>query len=416
VGLVGLVACGAVLQVGTVFPGYAALWPTGCAVLVLLAGRTGLPRAADRLLTARPVRALGDVSYGLYLWHWPVLVATLVATRRTELGVLAGLAVIGLSLGLAVVTHRLVERPLAGRRGRWSAGRTVVAGLAVLVAVTASWHLLAVARTASDGVVGDDRHPGALSDDVAVAGLLPPPAAATEDWVRVERWDCSPLPDFPTPVCDRPMDAEPTRSVVLVGDSHVQQFTGALEPIAREEGWQLTVILLGACPFSTASEVDPGSQGCLDWGAAAAAHIADLAPDAVVTLASRDVRPGLTEQTPPGFVERWWELHELGIPVLAVRDNPRFEFSPADCLEQLGRREAECGVPREAVYAPDPPYLKHDIPPNVTFLDLADVLCGDVCPAEMGNVLVYMDDNHLSATFTASMAPLVEEQVRAAIG
>ena len=41
IGLVGLLACGAVLRVGAVFPGIAALWPTGCAVLVLLAGETG---------------------------------------------------------------------------------------------------------------------------------------------------------------------------------------------------------------------------------------------------------------------------------------------------------------------------------------------------------------------------------------
>ena len=41
IGLTGLLACGAVLRVGTVFPGIAALWPTGCAVLVLLAGSTG---------------------------------------------------------------------------------------------------------------------------------------------------------------------------------------------------------------------------------------------------------------------------------------------------------------------------------------------------------------------------------------
>jgi peptidoglycan/LPS O-acetylase OafA/YrhL len=416
VGLVGLVACGLVLQVNSVFPGYAALWPTGCAALVLLAGRTGLPHAADRLLTARPLRRLGDLSYALYLWHWPVLVMTLVFTRSAQLELLPGLAVIGASLVLAVLTHRLVERPLAEREGRWSTGRIVAAGLAVLVAVTAAWQLLAVARTVSDGVVGDDRHPGAVSVDVAVAGLLPPPAAVTEDWVRVERWDCAPLQQFPTEVCTQPVDAEPTRRVVLVGDSHVQQFAGALEPIARSAGWQLSVILLGACPYSTASEVDPGSQGCLDWGAAAAAEIAALQPDAVVTLASRDVRPGLTEQTPTGFVDRWWELNELGIAVLAVRDNPRFDSSPADCLEQLGRRAPECGVPRDAVYAPDPPYLQHDVPPNVSFLDLADVLCGDVCPAEMGNVLVYMDDNHLTATFAASLAPVIEEQVHAAIG
>jgi peptidoglycan/LPS O-acetylase OafA/YrhL len=416
-GLVGLVACGMVLQVGSVFPGYAALWPTGCAALVLLAGHTGLPRAADRLLTSRPMHALGDVSYALYLWHWPVLVCTLVVTRSAVPGPLAGLAVIGVSLVLAVLTHRFVERPLAGRTGRWSTGRIVTGGLAVLLAVVAVWQLMAVSRTASEGLVGDDLHPGAMSDDVAVAELLPPHAVVGEDWVRIERWACTPLAGFPTPVCEQPVDAEPTRRVLLVGDSHVQQFAGAMEPIARAAGWQLTVMVYGACPYSTASEVNPDAQDCLDWGAAAAAEIAERRPDAVVTLASRDVRTGLTEQTPTGFVDRWWELDALGIPVLAVRDNPRFDHSPAECVAQLGRGEPTCGVERAAVYADDPPWTRRgDVPPNVTFLDLADSLCGEICPAEKGNVLVYMDDNHLTASFAATLATVIEEQVRAAIG
>ena len=417
-GLVGLVSCGMVLQVSAVFPGYAALWPVGCAALVLVAGRTGSRLGADRLLTSRPLARLADLSYALYLWHWPVLVLTLVATRRETLDLVAGSAVIAASLLLAAGTHRLVERPLAGPAPAVSPQRVVAVGAASLVAVTACWQLLAVSRTHTEGVVGDDLHPGALGGDVPVAALLPPPAAVTEDWVRIDHWDCRPLASFPTPACRLPVDVEPTRRVVLVGDSHVQQFAGAVEPIAAAQGWELTVVVFGACPYSTASEVDPGSQDCLDWGAAAAEEIAAVQPDAVVTLASRDVRPGPTELTPDGFVTRWAELDGLGIPVLAVRDNPRFDHSPPDCLVQLGRGAAECGVAREEVYAAEPPYLlRDDVPSNVTFLDLADLLCdAALCPAERGNVLVYMDDNHLTASFAASLAPLIEEQVRAAVG
>jgi hypothetical protein len=239
-----------------------------------------------------------------------------------------------------------------------------------------------------------------------------------DDWVRVEHWDCVPLSRFPTNACSQPMPAPPERRIVLVGDSHVQQFAGALVPIAQRHNWQLISILHGACPFSTASEVKPGDPDCLAWLDAAAGEIADLRPDAVVTLASRDVRSGLTEQTPPGFVEQWWRLHELGIPVLAVRDNPRFDFSVPDCVQQYGRDSPRCGAEREAVYTAVPPYaLLEDLPPNVSFLDVADAVCDATrCPAEIGNVLVYLDDNHLTASYTASMATLVEERVTAALG
>jgi hypothetical protein len=53
----------------------------------------------------------------------------------------------------------------------------------------------------------------------------------------------------------------------------------------------------------------------------------------------------------------------------------------------------------------------------VSFLDLADYVCDDTrCPAEIGNVLVYLDDNHLTASYATTMAPVIEDQVVSAVG
>jgi hypothetical protein len=241
--------------------------------------------------------------------------------------------------------------------------------------------------------------------------------AVSADWTNLDDWDCVPMSRSDRDVCSQPV-AEPTRRVVLVGDSHVQQLIAAFEPIAQRHGWQLIAMLRGACPFSTASEVDPGDPGCLEWGDAVAAEIADLRPDAVVTLAGRDVRAGRTEQTPPGFVARWAQLDALGIPVLAVRDTPRFDSAMPDCVQRADPEAPPCGIERAEVYGPEPPWaLLPDLPGNVRFLDLADRVCGpSFCPAVVGNVLVYLDDNHLTASYARSMAPLVEPDVLAALG
>ena len=424
VGLVGLLACGAVLRVGNVFPGVAALWPTGCAVLVLLAGRTGARWGADRLLTARPLRYVGDLSYPLYLWHWPVLVFCLVLTGRDRLDLATGAGVVALSVVLAVLTHHLVEEPVPRLPG--GGFRVAVAGLAAVFLAAGLWQVEAMQRAQGAGEVGDIRYPGALALAVGEpepAPLLPPPVSVYDDWVRIENWDCVPMTRFPMDACTQPVEA-PQRRIVVVGDSHTQQLAGLLVPIAERHGWQLTVIARGACPFSTASEVVADEPDCLAWGEAAFAEIADLQPDAVVTLASRDVRLGLTEQTPPGFVARWQQLAQLGIPVLAIRDNPRFDRSMPDCVQSswVQRSSDEdappCGVDRAAVYAAEPPWTHlPDVPPNVRFLDIADRVCGPAfCPAVIGNVLVYLDDNHLTASYSTSMAPLVEGDVLAALG
>ncbi|WP_374111969.1 acyltransferase family protein [Pseudonocardia sp. TRM90224] len=420
VGVVGLVACGAVLQVSTAFPGYAALWPTVCAALVLVAGNSRRRFGADRLLSSRPAQYLGGLGFALYLWHWPVLVLFLAGTGVEDAGLAGGILVIAVSLVLAVLTHHGVEMPVLARSFGVANGlRLCACGLvAVLIAATI-WQVAAAHRAVPDGRSGDNSHPGALALGEAVqeAPLLPPPVSVYDDWVDVEHWNCGQMPTFAADVCTQPV-ADPDRRIVVVGDSHMQQFLATLLPIAEHRNWQLTLMVRGACPFSTASEVLPEDAECVEWNTAALAEIAAMRPDAVVTLASRDARTGLTEQTPPGFVEQWRRLDELHIPVMAVRDNPRFESSVPDCVARHERRDPACNMERSTVYASTPPYLLlPDVPRNVRFVDIAGAVCdATVCPAEVGNLLVYLDDNHLTAAYATTMAKPLEQQVLDALG
>ena len=462
VGVLGLVACGMALPVASVFPGFAALWPTTCAALVLLAGRTGSRVAADRWLAGRPARYLGDLSYALYLWHWPVLILWLAASGREVVGPRSGALVIAVSVVLAVLTYHGVERPLL-RSPRVTARtgyRYAASATAMVLLLAVGWQIASIQRAQPAAELGDAAHPGArslLTGVVDAAPLLPPPVTVYEDWVRIEYWNCTPMAGFPMDVCahpmspvalaggplpqeaapgnepveapagdpdavqqpaDGPVTASPARRIVVVGDSHAQQLVGALLPIAERNNWQLITIIRGACPFSTASETDPDNADCLAWLAAAGEEIRTLRPDAVVTMATRDVRVGLTEQTPPGFVEQWRNLEADGIPVLALRDNPRFDHNVPDCVQNNPDDLDVCGASRADLYAPAPPWTQiPDLPPNVAFVDIADAVCeGDRCPPVIGNVLVYLDDNHLTASYSRSMADLIANQVHAGLG
>jgi peptidoglycan/LPS O-acetylase OafA/YrhL len=427
-GVVGLVSCGIVLQVSTVFPGWAALWPTVSAVLIVVAGASGSRLGADRWLSARPVRYLGDLSYSLYLWHWPVLLYYFVLRDREAVGFVGGAGVIALSLVLAALTYHLVEEPVRKSRLRLRNQYWLGAlATAVLLLVVAGWHLASLQRSNVDATAGSPTNPGAQARVAPStyevdfdAPLVPAMVDVGEDWARVEYWDCEPMERFPEmDACTQPVEGTPERRIVLTGDSHAQQYAAALAPIAERRGWQIITMLRGACPFSTASESVPGEQGCIDWNAAVVDEAVDRGADAVFALASREVRVGLTEETPPGFVEQWWKMHERGIPVIAARDNPRFPYRPAECLADRGRgAAAACGKPRGALYRDPAPFLLvEDVPPNVTFLDHSDYICeDDVCPAEIGGVIVYMDDNHLTASFASTLAPILEQELDAALG
>ena len=67
-------------------PGIVALWPTLAAACVIAAGQSGSKLGVDRILSSKPLVRLGDISYALYLWHWPVLVIALAVTHRDKCG------------------------------------------------------------------------------------------------------------------------------------------------------------------------------------------------------------------------------------------------------------------------------------------------------------------------------------------
>lgn len=429
-GVVGVAVCGMVLRVGSVFPGYFALWPTVAAALVIAAGTTGSAFGADRILSSRPLVYLGNLSFALYLWHWPVLLLYLVARGRLEVGPLGGAVVIGLSLVLSVLTYHFVEEPVRrseiGTRTRWGAYRFGMATLAVLLAAAGGWQVYGNQLAAKYTVTADNPlYPGARA--LRDGKLLPapenvPPAPAFvalgDDWIRNNSATCttsSRNADLKICPTDEP---HPAKRIVLVGDSHAEQYLGALRPFAERRHWQVFSMLFGGCRFSVPRKPPANPGGCQQWSIDATAEIIAMKPDAVITLATRDVRAGRTENVPPGYVEAWRRLAEHGIPVVGLRDNPRFDEAPVDCVQDKGGDATQCATPRASLYPPRPPYeTLPGLPDGVHFVDTSDFFCDATkCPAVIGNVMVYMDDNHVSGTYMATMAPAMGAEIERQLG
>ncbi|WP_134714902.1 acyltransferase family protein [Saccharomonospora xinjiangensis] len=419
-GVAALVSCGIVLRVGSSFPGYAALWPTMAAVLVLVAGSTGSRFGADRLLSARPLVRMGDWSYALYLWHWPLLVFFLVASEKDTVGVGEGAVVIGVSVVLAVLTHRFVEQPARSARlvtaTPWGAYRFGALVLVPVLLASGGWQWV-TAQRASFTVAAEERvhlgaqavhSPAPLMD--ARKPVVPPFAALPEQFDSFGEEECRYSPENEElRICTVDPDGEPIRRIVVVGDSHSQQYIAALRPIVERRGWQVVSMGKGGCPFTT----DAVEEDCHAWNDAVLGEIVETRPDAVITMATRDVRAGLTEWTPPGYVEQWQALHDAGIPVVAIRDSPRYDFEPSECVQKHGADAPRCAGVRADLLSPHPPYLDMEgVPPTVSFLDFSDYFCdAQTCPPVIGNVLVYLDDNHVTATYLETMSPIVETRL-----
>jgi peptidoglycan/LPS O-acetylase OafA/YrhL len=123
------------------------IWLTEVGALALLGcALAGSRNVVGRLLAARPLRWLGTLSYGAYLWHWPI--ALVLTTDRVGVGGLALDAVRLLStLAIAAASYQLVEKPI--RERAWTSGRAVLSSGAGLAAAAAVVLLGTVPRPSS---------------------------------------------------------------------------------------------------------------------------------------------------------------------------------------------------------------------------------------------------------------------------
>lgn len=118
------------------------LFAHSMAAAILIAVVAHAPRTViARILTWRPLRWTGLISYGLYLWHWPVIV--LLSPEVTGLHGWAWTVVVSaVSIGMAALSKYLVEDPIRFHAG-WARGRGgLLAFAAVMVALALLWAAL----------------------------------------------------------------------------------------------------------------------------------------------------------------------------------------------------------------------------------------------------------------------------------
>ncbi|WP_395245817.1 acyltransferase family protein [Agromyces sp. MMS24-K17] len=134
------------------FPGAVVLLPVvGTAVVILV----GMPRTAwspARAMALRPVQWTGDVSYSLYLWHWPVLMFAPYLTGMPSPPWLMVLLV-ALSFAIAGASKRWIEDPFRRRAGRVPVGRPAV----LLGAVSVGMAAVLTAGAIAPGVAAEHR-------------------------------------------------------------------------------------------------------------------------------------------------------------------------------------------------------------------------------------------------------------------
>lgn len=422
-GLTGLLVLGMVLDVRGGFPGFLALWPVLCAAAIVASG-TGENRFGPaRLLASRFLRAVGRDAYALYLVHWPVLVTFMVVNERTDIGLVGGLGIVVLSLILARALTWAVDRPVRAWRRSDTSPLVPVAVLAVGVLVVAvpvgAWQTTTWMHERAIEARAQVMNPGAavlrdpsLAEIPADAPMLPLATLLEDEWVQLER-ECSgewaiESDDLQGTCHETAHTARSRHTVAVVGDSHAQQMTAALLPVAEADGWGVVHLIKGGCSMGLD---EPGmDERCDAWREAAISHLERVRPDAVMTVVTRSDAGEDDEKVRPGierFIDR---MDAAGIEVLGMRDNPRFAFDMFGCVTDAVD-PLECAVPRSASLADSNP-AEALVGPRLSLLDLTPWICpDDLCVGVIGNVAMYRDDNHLTRLYARTLGPSLAEKL-----
>lgn len=426
-GIAAMFSCGLILQVGQQFPGYMALWPTLAAACIIVAGDTGSKSGADRFLRWKPLVKLGESSYALYLVHWPLLIFFLVVSGRQEAGLAAGSVIIFISLVAAGALTRWIEAPLRSNTWFGHKRRRALAVVLVCISLVAvplgSWQFQLQGANRAAQVEAARNSPGAASLQtgfVSQADPGAPPLPALNSLPADE-------PAFPRPCfteaekktyrCSNGI-TDGARHIVVLGSSHANVWNTPIMSLAQDNDWTLTSIIKGLCPVGTS--VDDGlSEECVEFNAATLAEVRQMKPDLVVTTSTRtDHRAEMPERLDESWVTEIKALNLAGIPVLALRDTPRFAESVPVCIENNLADPNSCGVPKTDIFsAASPTDAVAAELPDTTFLDFTDYFClGDVCPAVIGNVIVYKDSTHVTASYMATLTPILKREFQDATG
>lgn len=455
VGLVAILVASIMIDGTAAFPGPLALIPVVGAALVLIGG-AAQERSAPFILRTRPMVAIGNVSYSLYLWHFPIYILAV------SIDASAAWIALPLSLAAAFVTFHLVEQPGMhwrphGRQSqrkrsskrRAGASRDVrISALGGVLVVAAVLSLIAADRlrpveappavAAEQPTTADESTDEGVSDEhdegparTALTAEITQAISAT-GWPELEQDPGASIAGGEHLSCGdvakpQPRDActfgpeGARRTMMLVGDSTAVHELDAFVRVAESESsdWRLVSRVGFACSFMDVDIRVDTLEACRAYRQQTLDAIEEIRPDVLVvtnsfaSLALAGTNRDVTTAEWSDGLGRYLDRVRPAVGRIVHVTPPPAEKSIETCYRPGGS-------PTACLSRPNPTW-KERLAAVQGRLDSTDVVVDtrplfcvqDICPAFVGNTVVKKDFVHLTGAYAVKMAPALRELLEA---
>ena len=384
----------------SVFPGTLLILPVLGSILIIAAG----PGAwiNSKILSSRVAVWFGTISYPLYLWHWPLLSFARIVASETPCRSLR-LGLVCLSIALAWLTYRFIEKPI---RFRWR-GNSVVMIIVLCMICTGCLGFAVFVRDGYElrgSIRGFVDNKSELLRAVATDSECFRYIGITKTFFTYCRF----------------LNSGSGETVAVVGDSHAHVAYPPIAEYLKRKGLNTLLLANSKCPpflggapgriAAKKTDCDQGTKQIVDT----LIRNQDIRRIIIFTRGPVYItgkQPATGDAIDDGYVIQgggFYSSFQVTIDRLVasgkllyyVTENPELAFSAASCLSRPFNSSAnDCGVERAVVLERQSAYLKSIAGLNgVTVIYSLSAFCPDVkCIVfnDSGNFL-YSDSDHLS--------------------
>ncbi|MBD8703982.1 acyltransferase family protein [Frigoribacterium sp. CFBP 13712] len=442
------------IQTSSPFPAPWALLPVLGSALVISGGVGVEPRHVG-ILTNRVSSYIGDISFSLYLWHFPVIIFADLYLDGLTLFIFA----ICVMFLLAITAYHLYEKPIHKSRPRKVAGSQAVRNrdarrvdyskfvypFTALLAV-GTLAVVAIAVTPRDAPVSAflgtfdadaaegpkiaDNTPAGIQSAAVLAGLslsdLPDGITPSLDALDYSAWapevyqdKCLTVSQENLSACSYgEMDAD--KSAVVLGDSMAASWMPAIRASLEPDGYRIQMLTMSGCPAFVVSLSNENRAACnshRDW---ALSEVDAMRPDLII-VSNLDTVGYMDEPAGLSGYDAWGSSAQdllkqlptetkaivLGVPPRGPKLNDCVVpgSTPSFCTESPSRHWGAVAKAEERA-------VSEFEGPNVRYINTRDWVCFEnQCPPVISNHPVRVDGIHMVGLFTATLAPLLSAEM-----